>query len=153
MSWISILKFLAPVSLFIGWGMYQHDAGWKKRDATVAQEKQDAATAAAQAVNDQCAKDKALTSGVSHEYQIKLKAANDRLSAALGSLYDARHGDDKSSGISGSAGGRDGLSSAYGLYYADERAAVAALDRAAIATRQAEQLIACQGFIRGERAP
>lgn len=151
MSWFAIAKFVAPLAVLLGVYLYAHDAGWKERDATVLQEKQDAALAAANAVSEKCAKDKALTNEVSYEYQEKIKAANDRLAAALGSLYDVRHNKSGGTTARDAAGRRDDGAADNRLYYPNERAAASALERAAVATRQAEQLIACQGFIKRER--
>jgi len=151
MMWLSIIKFLLPVALLAAFGFYEHDAGWKSRDATVTIEKQQIAEATAKDERAACAKDQALTQGVSHDYQAKLKAANDRLAAALGGLYDAHHPQSTASGISGGTSGRNATTYNNGLYYTDERAATAALNLAAIASRQAEQLVACQAFITKER--
>lgn len=100
---------------------------------------------AVKAANELCEKNAKLTDGVTDALNKKLATANARHADAIGRLYDAAHRPPVS------AIGNDGASYDNGLYYADRRAATAALDRAFIASKQAEQLTACQSFVKQER--
>ncbi len=150
MNWLSIAKFAAPVVIVLAIYFYGHDAGWHKREALVPAEIQTAADAVVKTEREACAADQALTKGVSDGYQKNLTAANRRYADAVGLLYDASHKNGcaipSGAGVGLDAGAHDNR-----LYYADQRAAYAALERARIATTQAEQLTACQKFINGER--
>lgn len=97
-------------------------------------------------LNAKCTEDQKKAQGVSNEYQKKLTSTNAKLNDALRRLRNSeRKTDDRtSSGYNATSG--DGR-----LYYADPTGAVPSLERAAIATKQAEQLIACQNFILEER--
>lgn len=97
-------------------------------------------------LNTKCSEDQKKSQGVSNEYQKKLTSTNAKLNDALRRLRNSeRKTDDRtSSGYNATSG--DGR-----LYYADPTGAVPSLERAAIATKQAEQLIACQNFILEER--
>jgi hypothetical protein len=93
-----------------------------------------------------CAEDQKKVQGVSNEYQKKLTSTTAKLNAALRRLHNNQtaSNDRATSGYNATSG--DGR-----LYYSDPAGAVPSLERAAIATKQAEQLIACQNFIREER--
>ncbi len=93
-----------------------------------------------------CTEDQKKAQGVSNEYQKKLTSTTAKLNAALRRLHDNQtaSNDRATSGYNATSG--DGR-----LYYANPAGAVPSLERAAIATKQAEQLIACQNFIREER--
>lgn len=97
-------------------------------------------------LNEQCAKDQALAQGVSNEYQIKLTNTTNKLNAALRKLREPRPTTEDSS-----TSGHDATSGSGRLYYTDPEHAVPILELAGIATKQAEQLIACQSFIKKER--
>jgi len=99
------------------------------------------------ALNEDCAKQQKLAQGVSDAYQKKLNATTARYNDALRQLRS-------SSGNSlptGAASRPNATTSGERLYWTDENVARAALDLAATADRQTQQLLACQDFIRKER--
>ncbi len=95
-----------------------------------------------------CTKAQAITQGVADATQTKLDAVHARYADALGRLYDATHGNAPASGNTQPS---DEAATDNRLYYAHPSAARAALDRARIASEQAEQLVGCQAFLRAER--
>lgn len=149
---LAILRYWQPIlaALLVAvasW--YLHS--WRV-DALKAKHGEEIKAAVASAVTverDACAKQQKLTQGVSDAYQKKLAAANARYNNAVRELLTATG--NPASPTAGTAERRDAAPGAGRLYYADEAGAIPALERAAIASRQAEQLIACQDFIRAER--
>lgn len=100
------------------------------------------------AVNDEryyCAENQKITEGVSDGLRKRVALANDRYADAVASLWDARH---QNSPAANRTGLNNGTAAGGRLYYADPAGAMPALKRAHIASQQAEQLIACQAFIR-----
>lgn len=139
-----LLRFLpyilpAIVAAMLGW---KAAAMWYEGKITNAVETARAEEIAA------CTKAQAITQGVADVTQTKLDAVHARYADALGRLYDATHGKPPATGNTQPS---DEAATDHRLYYADPSAARAAIDRARIASEQAEQLVGCQAFIRAER--
>ena len=122
--------------------------GWKAAAMWYEGEIDDAVQTARAEEIAACTKAQAITQGVADATQTKLDAIHARYADALGRLYDATH---SAAPTTGNAKPSDETATDHRLYYADPSAARAALDRARIASEQAEQLVGCQAFLRAER--
>lgn len=96
------------------------------------------------ALRQDCAEQQKLAQGVSDAYQKKLNATTARYNDALRQL---RSSNDNTLPTR-AASGHNATASGERLYWSDENVARAALDLAATADRQTQQLTACQDFIR-----
>lgn len=136
-------KLLAITGAFLA----SFSAGWYVR-AEIAESRQERALAAQEkALIEECTRQQKLTQEVSDAYQKRLSATTTRYNDAVRQLR-------ASSGNAlpaGAAGRHDAAASGERFYWTDEAVARAALDLAATADRQTQQLLACQDFVRKER--
>ena len=149
MTWLSIAKFLAPFAAIAALYFWAHDRGWHDRDGDIPALVQSGVDAAVKSERAACEADIKLTGGIADEYRKKTAAADARYADAVGKLYDATHNQPAKPRATVAAGGNNGAASGGRLYYADASGARPALDRALIATHQANQLIGCQAYIAG----
>ena len=129
----------AVLSIFSsGWYVHSQIAETRLKNALAAQEA---------ALHEDCTKQQKLAQGVSDAYQKKLSATTARYNDALRQLRSSNG----NALPTGAASRSDAATSTERLYWTDENVARAALDLAATADRQTQQLLACQDFIRKER--
>lgn len=152
MNYLSILKFAIPLALVAGLYFYAHDAGWRKRDATVADEIKAAVHESVDKERAACEKELKLIGGIADELQKQKDNTSNLYADAVGKLYDATHNRNKGAGFTSPAIGDSLPPRAGRLYYADPAGALPAIQRARIATDQANQLMGCQAYIRGVMA-
>lgn len=147
-NWVSVIEFCAPIIAIAALYFWAHDRGWHARDKDVPAEKQIAVDAAVGKERTQCQSDQELIGGITYDYQIKLDSANSKLADAIGQLYDAKHSTPAAPDVAAASSGDHAPSRNGRLYYADPTGAIPALQRAKIATDQAEQLIGAQAYIK-----
>ena len=151
--WITLLKIGLPVAAVAALYFWAHDAGWRDRDGTVQAEVQDAVNEAVNKERKECATEQESVGVLIDELQKQKNLANNQYADAIAKLYDATHSAGGSPAKSSATGSDNGVASGGRLYYADAAGAIPALQRAKIATDQANQLIGCQAYINSVVAP